>query len=413
LEDISLSETASKSAAPVPSDHLMGVYARTPLAFERGEGARLYTKDGDAYLDCLAGIAVNALGHANPKLVQVLKDQAEKLWHVSNIFTIPGQEALADRLTSLSFADVVFFTNSGTEAVECAIKTARKYHWAKGQPERIDIIGFDGSFHGRTIAAVNASGNASYLEGFGPRLPGYVQAPFGDLEALEAMVGETTAAIILEPVQGEGGARSASEAYLRGLRDLCDRTGTLLILDEIQCGLGRTGKLFAYEWVDGVHPDIMCLAKALGGGFPVGACLATAEAASGMTAGSHGSTYGGNPLAMAVGLASMEELASPALLDHVRELAGYFTQQLTGLKDRFPDIVEDIRGKGLLIGVKLKTPNREFMQHARDEHLLIAGGGDNCVRLLPPLNLTVEEAREAIEKLEKACEVARAKAKAA
>ena len=400
------------TAAAVPSDHIMGVYSRTPLAFERGEGSRLYTTDGVAYLDCMAGIAVNALGHANPKLVQVLKDQAEKLWHVSNIFTIPGQEKLAKALTDATFADVVFFTNSGTEAIECAIKTARKYHWAKGQPERIDIIGFDGSFHGRTIAAVNASGNASYLEGFGPPLPGFVHLKFGDLDAIRAAVGPTTAAILLEPVQGEGGARSWAEADLKAIRALCDETGTLLIYDEIQCGLGRTGKLFAYEWADGAQPDIMAVAKALGGGFPVGACLATAEAARGMVVGSHGSTYGGNPLAMAVGAAALEELVKPELLAHVREVAGYFTQQLGGLKDRFPEVVEDIRGKGMLIGIKLKTPNREFMQHARDQHLLIAGGGDNCVRLLPPLVLTIDEASEAMGMLERACEAARAKAQA-
>lgn len=408
-----MTEKTATQAAPVPSDHIMGVYNRAPLAFERGEGSRLFTAEGEAYLDCLAGIAVNALGHSHPKLVQALKDQGEKLWHVSNIFTIPGQEKLAAKLCELTFADMVFFTNSGAEAIECAIKTARKHHWANGAPERVDIIGFEGSFHGRTIAAVNASGNASYLEGFGPRLPGFVQLPFGDMEALRQAVGPTTAAILIEPVQGEGGARALSEADLRALRQLCDETGTLLIYDEIQCGLGRTGKLFAHEWADGAQPDIMTIAKALGGGFPVGACLATAEAGRGMSVGSHGSTYGGNPLAMAVGLAAMEELASPELLAHVREIAGYFTQQLSGLQERYPDVVLDIRGKGLLIGIKLGTPNREFMQHARDEHLLVAGGGDNCVRLLPPLVLTLEEAREAIEKLERACETARHKAQAA
>ena len=401
------------TAAPVPSDHIMAVYSRTALAFERGEGARLYTTDGDAYLDCMAGIAVNALGHANPKLVQALKDQAEKLWHVSNIFTIPGQEKLAKALTEATFADEVFFTNSGAEAIECAIKTARKYHWAKGQPERIEIIGFDGSFHGRTIAAVNASGNAAYLEGFGPPLPGFVHLKFGDVDALRGAIGPMTAAVLLEPVQGEGGARSWPDADLTAIRKLCDETGTLLIYDEIQCGLGRSGKLFAYEWAQDAQPDIMAIAKALGGGFPVGACLATAEAGRGMTVGSHGSTYGGNPLAMAVGAAALKELVSPQLQAHVREIAGYFTQQLSGLKERFPDVVCDIRGKGLLIGVKLVTPNREFMQHARDQHLLLAGGGDNCVRLLPPLTLTIEEASEAIAKLEAACEAARAKAKAA
>ncbi|WP_068878639.1 MULTISPECIES: aspartate aminotransferase family protein [unclassified Phenylobacterium] len=402
---------AETTSAPVPSDHIMGVYARAPLAFERGEGSRLFTAEGEAYLDCMAGIAVTALGHNHPKLVQAVKDQAEKLWHTSNIFRIPNQEKLAKLLTDNTFADVAFFTNSGAEAIECAIKTARKYHWANGQPERIDIIGFDGSFHGRTIATIFAAGNPSYVEGFGPPLPGFVQAKFGDLEGLRALVGPTTAAILLEPVQGEGGARSWTEAQLKEIRQLCDETGTLLIYDEIQCGLGRTGRLFAYEWADGAaDPDIMAVAKALGGGFPVGACLATAEAAKGMGPGSHGSTYGGNPLAMAVGVASVEELIKPELLAHVRELAGYLNQQLSGLKDRYPDVVLDIRGKGLLIGIKLATPNREFMQHARDNHLLIAGGGDNCVRLLPPLTLSLDEAREAIGLLEKSCEAAQAKA---
>ncbi|MFM8375853.1 MAG: aspartate aminotransferase family protein [Phenylobacterium sp.] len=385
----------------------MGVYSRTPLAFERGEGVRLYTAEGEAYLDALAGIAVNALGHSHPKLVAALKAQADKLWHVSNIFTIPEQVKLAEALTAKTFADVVFFTNSGTEAIECAIKAARKFHWARGQEERIDIIGFDGSFHGRTLAAVNASGNASYLEGFGPRMPGFLQLKFGDHEALKAAIASpTTAAVILEPVQGEGGARAVPDSCLRELRALCDQHGVLLILDEVQCGFSRTGKLFAHEWA-GVQPDIMAVAKALGGGFPVGACLATARAASGMTPGSHGSTYGGNPLAMAVGLAAVEELSSAALLDHVAEVSGYFAQQLEGLQARNPDVIEEIRGRGLLIGLKLKTPNREFMQHARDEKLLIAGGGDNCVRLLPPLVLTVEDVREAVDKLERACARAR------
>ena len=391
----------------VPADHLMGVYSRTPLAFERGEGVRLFTADGEAYLDALAGIAVNALGHSHPKLIAALKAQADKLWHVSNIFTIPEQVKLASALTDATFADVVFFTNSGTEAIECAIKAARKFHWARGQEERIDIIGFDGSFHGRTLAAVNASGNASYLEGFGPRMPGFIQLKFGDHEALKsAIASPTTAAVILEPVQGEGGARAVPDSCLRELRALCDQHGVLLILDEVQCGFSRTGKLFAHEWA-GIEPDIMAVAKALGGGFPVGACLATARAASGMTPGSHGSTYGGNPLAMAVGLAAVEELSSPALLDHVAEVSGYFTQQLEGLKARNPDVVEEIRGRGLLIGLKLKTPNREFMQHARDEKLLIAGGGDNCVRLLPPLVISVDEVREVVERLARACARAR------
>jgi acetylornithine/N-succinyldiaminopimelate aminotransferase len=390
-----------------PDTHIMGVYNRAPLAFERGEGVRLWSTDGDEYLDCVAGIAVDALGHSNPKLVAALKAQGEKLWHVSNIYRIPEQEALAAKLCAATFADVIFFTNSGTEAVECALKTARRYHAANGQPERIDVIGFEGSFHGRSYAAVNASGNASYLEGFGPRLPGYVQLPFGDHEALKAAIGPTTAAIIIEPVQGEGGARSLSAAQLDELRALCSETGVLLIYDEIQCGLGRTGRLFAYEWADNAAPDIMCVAKALGGGFPVGACLATTEAAKGMTVGAHGSTYGGNPLAMAVGIAAVDELVKPELQAHVREVAGYFGQQLAGLKDRYPEVIAEVRGKGLLIGLKLIPNNRDFMALARDEKLLIAGGGDNCVRLLPPLVISIDEAREAVEKLERACETVR------
>jgi acetylornithine/N-succinyldiaminopimelate aminotransferase len=402
--------TMSLQATPtVPEDHILAVYNRAPLAFERGVGARLYTAEGDDYLDCLAGIATTGLGHCHPKVLAALKGQADKLWHVSNIFRIPGQEVLATRLCEETFADEVFFTNSGTEAIECALKTARKFHWANGQPERIDIIGFEGAFHGRSYAAVYAAGNPSYVEGFGPALPGYVHLPFGDLDALAAAMGPTTAAVIIEPVQGEGGARALPEADLTRMRALCDEHGALLIYDEIQCGLGRTGKLFAYEWAENAAPDIMCVAKALGDGFPVGACLATANAAKGMTVGSHGSTYGGNPLAMAVGLAAFDEICRPETLENVRQIAGYFTQALKGLQDRYPDVIADIRGKGLLIGIRLIPNNRAFMALARDERLLVAGGGDNCVRLLPPLVLTHEEAREAIEKLERACEAARRK----
>jgi acetylornithine/N-succinyldiaminopimelate aminotransferase len=401
---------ADAASPTVPSDHIMGVYNRAPLAFERGRGARLYTAEGEAYLDCLAGIATTGLGHAHPKLVQALKDQGEKLWHVSNIFRIPDQEKLASRLCEITGLDVVFFTNSGTEAIECALKTARKHHWANGQPERIEVIGFDGAFHGRSYAAIFAAGNPSYTEGFGPPLPGYRTLPYGDMDALEQAVTDQTCAVIIEPVQGEGGARALQEADLTRLRELCRETGTLLIYDEIQCGLGRTGKLFAHEWARDAAPDIMCVAKALGDGFPVGACLATAWAAKGMTVGSHGSTYGGNPLAMAVGIAAVEELTRPETLANVNDIAGYFTQQLTGLKARYPEVIAEIRGKGLLIGLRLIPNNRDFMALARDEKLLIAGGGDNCVRLLPSLLITREEAREAVEKLERACEVARAKA---
>jgi acetylornithine/N-succinyldiaminopimelate aminotransferase len=406
---------AGSQEVPVPADHLMGVYSRAPLAFERGRGVRLYTAEGEAYLDCMAGIAVNALGHAHPTLVKALEAQGEKLWHVSNIYRIPDQEALAERLCEISFADVCFFTNSGTEAIECALKTARKYHSANGQPERIDIIGFDGAFHGRTYAAVNAAGNASYVAGFGPELPGYVHVAWGDWEAVKAAAARpTAAAILIEPVQGEGGARALSNEWMQDLRALCDEHGLLLIYDEVQCGLGRTGKLFAYEWAGEAYaPDIMALAKALGGGFPVGACLASARAARGMTVGAHGSTYGGNPLAMAVARAAIGEIATESMLEHVRDVSGYLTQQLEGLKARHPDVIEDIRGKGLLVGLKLKPNNRVFMQWARDEKLLIAGGGDNCVRLLPPLIITREDLSEVVEKLDRTCARAEAEISAA
>ncbi len=405
-------ELSTATSSNSSQHHIMGVYNRAPLAFERGRGARLFSTTGEEYLDCVAGIATCGLGHAHPVLVDALKTQGEKLWHVSNIYTIPEQEVLADKLCAATFADVVFFTNSGTEAIECALKAARRYHAIAGNPERIDIIGFDGSFHGRSYAAVNASGNAGYLDGFGPRLPGFVQLPFGDLEALKAAIGPTTAGVIIEPVQGEGGARALTEAQLVELRQITREAGVLLIFDEVQSGMGRTGKLFAHEWAEGAEPDIMCVAKALGGGFPVGACLATHEGAKGMTPGTHGSTYGGNPLAMAVGTAAFDAINTPELLDNVKTVAGYFTQQLNGLKDRFPDVVLDVRGKGLLIGVKLASNNREFMALARDQQLLVAGGGDNCVRLLPPLNLTLAEAQEAVAKLEKTCEVVRAQAAA-
>jgi acetylornithine/N-succinyldiaminopimelate aminotransferase len=308
---------------------------------------------------------------------------------------------------------VVFFTNSGTEAIECALKTARKYHTANGNPERVVIYGFDGSFHGRSYAAINAAGNPGYVEGFGPRLENYSQLKWGDHDALKAAIADpTTAAIIVEPVQGEGGARAMPEVCLRGLRELTREHGVLVIFDEVQCGMGRTGKLFAHEWAEDAAPDIMAVAKALGGGFPVGACLASAEAAKGMTVGVHGSTFGGNPLAMAVGLTAFNEIAKEETLQHVREVAGYFVQQLSGLADRFPDVISEIRGKGLLIGLKLIPNNREFMGFARDQGLLVAGGGDNLVRLLPSLLITQEEAREAVAKLEQTCEVVRAKATA-
>ncbi|MBS0254529.1 MAG: aspartate aminotransferase family protein [Proteobacteria bacterium] len=387
----------------------MGVYNRAPVEVVRGEGVWLHAADGTAYLDCVAGIATNALGHCHPGLVAALTEQAGKLWHVSNIFRIPGQEALAHRLVTNSFADVVFFGNSGSEAVECALKTARRYHAHHGAPERIDVIGFAGSFHGRTYAAVNASGNAAYLDGFGPRLPGYVQLSVDDWAGIEAALrAPTAAAVIIEPVQGEGGARAMTREWLQALRQLCDETGTLLIYDEVQCGMGRTGKLFAHQWFEGAAPDIMAVAKALGGGFPVGACLASAKAAEGMNVGAHGSTFGGNPLAMAVGAAAFDLLADPALMAHVAKVGTQLAEGLRALVARYPDVAVDVRGKGLLLGVKLVTNNRDMMATARQHQLLVAGGGENCIRLLPPLVISEAEVAEALVRLEAAFATTRA-----
>ena len=394
------------------NDHLFGVYNRAPVEVERGEGVRLFDRSGRSYLDLVQGVATNGLGHAAPVLIEALTKQAHKVWHVSNIYRIPDQDVLAEKLCAASFADQVFFTNSGTEAVECALKLARKYQSSKGHDERIDIISFQGAFHGRSYAAVTAGGYEPYLAGFGPRLPGFVNVSLDDPAAIKAAAEAPTAcAILVEPVQGEGGARALTESELRTLRDLCDANGLLLIFDEIQCGMGRTGKLWAYEYT-GVEPDVMCIAKALGGGFPIGACLATREAAAGMIFGSHGSTFGGNPLAMAVGLAAFGAINTPDLLDNVLKVSGYLRQQLEGLKQTWPDMIEEVRGKGLLVGIKLKPNNREMMAAARDQGLLIAGGSDNCVRMLPPLNLTEAEAREALELLEKAFAATRAAAKA-
>ena len=400
------------SPSASPEDHLFGVYARAPIEVERGEGTRLYDRQGRMYLDFVQGIAVNGLGHANPVLIEAMTAQAHKLWHVSNIFRIPGQDELATKLCASSFADQVFFTNSGTEAVECALKLARKFHASRGHEERIDIIGFAGAFHGRTYAAMTAAGNETYLAGFGPRLPGFVSLSLDDHDAIKAAAeAPTAAAILVEPVQGEGGARALTDAEMKMLRDLCDANGLLLIFDEIQCGMGRTGKLWAYEY-SGVEPDVMCIAKALGGGFPIGACLATRDAASGMVVGSHGSTFGGNPLAMAVGVAAFNEIVKPELLENVNRVSGYLRQQLEGLKDAYPDMIDELRGKGLLVGIKVKPNNRDIMTLARDNGLLIAGGSDNCVRMLPPLNVTEAEAREAVGLLEKAFLAARTAAKA-
>jgi acetylornithine/N-succinyldiaminopimelate aminotransferase len=393
----------------VAENPLLPVYAPPEQVFVRGQGTWLWTEGGDKYLDFIAGIAVNALGHAHPKLVEVLKTQAEQLWHLSNMFQVKGQKELAARYVESSFADTVFFTNSGTEAIEGALKMARKYHSANGQPERIDIVGFSGAFHGRTYAAINAAGNPTYLDGFGPRLPGYQSLPFGDHNALEAAIGPTTAAVIVEPVQGEGGCRAIPDQCLQGLRTLCDKHGVLLIFDEVQCGAARTGKLWAHEWA-GVTPDIMAVAKGVGGGFPMGAILAAKEAAKGMVRGAHGTTFGGNPLAMAVGIAVFEEISTPAFLAHVNEMANHIGQGLAGLKDRHPDLVVETRGKGLLRGLKLTIDPKIVQAHARTRRLLVGVAGDNVVRLAPPLIIEAGHVSEAIAALDGALSDARVQA---
>ena len=374
---------------------LLPTYSRADVAFVRGEGCFIYAENGERYLDFGAGIAVNALGHAHPALVAAITEQAGKLWHTSNLYRIPGQERLAKRLVDATFADTVFFTNSGVEAIEASIKMARRYHYAKGEPERFRIISFEGAFHGRTLAAIAAGGQAKYLEGFGPKVEGFDQVPFGDLKALEAAVTPATAALLIEPIQGEGGLRPATPEYLRALRKLCDERGMLLIFDEVQTGVGRTGKLFAHEW-SGVEPDIMAIAKGIGGGFPMGACLATERAASGMTPGSHATTFGGNPLAMAVGNAVLDVVLAPGFLEHVQKIANYARQQLGSLTAEHPDVFEDVRGEGLMLGLKLKVPNTEFIDRLRARHMLAVGAGGNVVRLLPPLIVGESEVREAV-----------------
>ena len=384
------------------TSHLLPAYARANLAFERGDGAWLIATDGERYLDFASGVAVNALGHAHPHLVKALGEQAQKLWHVSNLFRIPEGERLAERLCAATFADLVFFANSGAEALECAIKTARKYHAVGGQPERFRIITFEGAFHGRTLATLAAGGQQKYLEGFGPPLEGFDQVPFADLEAVKRKLGPETAAILIEPIQGEGGVRIASPQILKELRALCDQHGLLLVLDEVQTGIGRTGELFAYQRA-GIAPDIMAIAKAIGGGFPLGACLATGEAAKGMTPGTHGSTYGGNPLAMAAGNAVLDVVLAPGFLDRVRRTAILFKQRLAELKDRHPAVIAEVRGEGLLLGLRALTPSAELVDELRAEKLLTAASGENVVRLLPPLIIGQAEIAEAVAMIDRAC----------
>ena len=385
------------------TSHLLPTYARVDLAFERGEGAWLVATDGQRYLDFTSGVAVNALGHAHPHVAAAIADQAGKLIHVSNLYRIPESERLAARLCEASFADFVFFGNSGAEAMECAIKMARKYQSASGKPERYRIVTFEGAFHGRTLATLAAGGQKKYLDGFGPVVEGFDQVPFDDLEAVRRAVGPATAAILIEPIMGEGGVRVVSPEFLRALRQLCDQNGLLLVFDEVQTGMGRTGELFAYQRT-GVVPDIMALAKALGGGFPVGACLATAEAAKGMTAGTHGSTFGGNLLAMAAGNAVLDVMLADGFLDRVKRIALLFKQKLAGIKDRYPSVVAEVRGEGLLIGLRAVVPSAELVDELRAQKMLTVAAGDNVVRLLPPLIVTEEEIADAVQRIERACE---------
>ena len=383
----------------IPS--ILPTYNRAPLTFVSGEGSWLTEADGTRYLDLGAGIAVNSLGHANPVLVDAIKAQAERLWHVSNLYQIPEQQDLADRLVDATCADTVFFTNSGTEACELAVKMARKYWFDKDQAERVEIITFEGSFHGRSAAGIAAAGSEKMTKGFGPLLPGFVHLPFADHEALQAAITDKTAAILIEPVQGEGGIRVVPDQCLKGLRDLCDEHGVLLILDEVQCGVGRTGKLFAHEW-SGISPDIMMVAKGIGGGFPIGAVLATQEAASGMTAGTHGSTYGGNPLGCAVGSAVMSTVAEPAFLDEVNRKSGALRQKLEGLVASYPNVFEEVRGSGLMLGLKCKVTNLDVVAAGYGEHVLTVPAADNVVRLLPALTITDAEIGEAVDRLDRA-----------
>ena len=382
--------------------HLMATFARVDLAFERGEGVWLIATNGERYLDFASGVAVNALGHGHPHLTAALAEQSQKLWHVSNLYEIPEAERAAQRLCAASFADVVFFCNSGAEAVEGAIKTARKYQSVSGHPERYRIVTFEGAFHGRTLATLAAGGQKKYLDGFGPPVEGFDQVAFNDLAAVKKAAGAETAAIMIEPLMGEGGVRTVEPSFLRALRELCDQNGLLLILDEVQSGMGRTGELFAYQRA-GVTPDIMPLAKALGGGFPVGAVLATSEAAKGMTPGTHGSTFGGNPLAMSAVNATLDVMLAPGFFDHVKKIGILLKQRLAEIKDRYPELIAEVRGDGLLVGLRAVVPAGELVNAIRAEKMLAVGAGDNVVRLLPPLIISEQEMAEGIARLDRAC----------
>ena len=386
--------------APFPP--ILPTYNRSALRFVRGEGSWLFEQDGTRYLDLTSGIAVNALGHAHPELVATLTEQAQALWHVSNLYQIPAQEQLAQALVEHTFADTAFFTNSGTEAAELALKMVRKY-WSDQDAPRPTILTFEGAFHGRSTGAIAAAGSDKMTKGFGPLMPGFKTLPWGDHDALRAALDDSVAAVMIEPIQGEGGVRPLPEQCLRGLRALCDQTGALLVLDEVQCGMGRTGRLFAHQWA-GVTPDIMMVAKGIGGGFPLGAVLATAKAASGMTAGTHGSTYGGNPLACAVGTKVLDIVTGPGFLDAVSRKAGQMRQGLESLVARHPDIFEGVRGQGLMLGLKCRITNTDLVKAAQAQHLLAVPAADNVVRLLPPLTITEDEIAKALDRLDRAAQ---------
>jgi acetylornithine/N-succinyldiaminopimelate aminotransferase len=381
---------------------VLGTYARANVEFEKGEGAYLCTASGERYLDFAGGVAVNVLGHAHPHLVAALREQAGKLWHCSNLYRIAGQERLAERLAGATFADRVFFANSGAEAMEASVKLARKYHSHHGRPERYRIVTFEGAFHGRTLAMIAAGNQEKHLAGFGPKVDGFDQVPFGDIAAARAAITEETAGILIEPIQGEGGIRPAGWPFLRALRQLADERGILLLFDEVQTGMGRTGKLFAYQW-SGIEPDIMAIAKGLGGGFPIGACLATEEAAAGITPGSHGSTFGGNPLAAAAANAVLDIVLAPGFLPHVQEMGLLFKQRLAEIADRHANIIAEVRGEGLMLGLVCKVPNTDVSGMLFAEKLLTVAAGGNVVRLLPPLIVTETELKEACAKIGAAC----------
>ena len=406
---------APQKRSAAPSENVMGTYARLNVVFERGDGCWLHAEDGRRFLDFGSGIATNSVGHAHPHLVSALTEQASKLWHTSNLYRIGPQEQLAERLCSWTFADRVFFTNSGAEACEGVIKLARRYQFVNGHPERNRIITFEGAFHGRTLGTIAAAGNPKYLEGFGPDLPGFDVVPFGDHDALTAAIGPETAAIMIEPVQGEGGLSVVPTQCLEGLRALCDEHGLLLLYDEVQCGVGRTGKLFAHQWAGtAAEPDAMAIAKGIGGGFPIGAFLATEQAAAGMVPGTHGSTYGGNPLGTACGNAVLDIVADEAFLEAVTQKALRFRQHLAELQDVFPDLIEGLRGKGLLTGIKLKVSNADVGRACFEQGLLTVAAGDNVLRLIPPLIITDEEISDGVNRLRAALtEVRKAETSAA